>query len=327
MVRALVDLQVNGFAGVDFTSAALTRSGIARVCATLLARGTGGFLATVVTVDWRVYEHVLPLLAEAVARPPAGARLLGIHLEGPFISSAPGALGAHSRQHVQPPSLAAFARLKELTGDTLALLTLAPEIPGALDVVRAAVRAGVTVATGHTLAGDADMQAAAAAGARLITHLGNGCPTTLPRHDNPIVTQLASGLQPMLITDGQHLPPVFVRLVARVTGRGGLIVVSDASPIAGLPPGDYESFGTPVRLEPGGRLVCRDRDALAGSSVPLLHCLNWLAAQGWSESDLWTVGRDNALAVLGRSRNDLPEAGVTWQKGRLAVSGTDAPRA
>ncbi len=325
MVRALVDLQVNGFAGVDFASAALTRSGIARVCATLLERGTSGFLATVITTAWPVYEHVLPLLADAVTRPPAGARVLGIHLEGPFISAEPGAVGAHPRQHVQAPSLAAFDRLRNLADGSLALLTLAPEIPGALVVARAAVRAGVVVATGHTLACDADMQAAVSTGARLITHLGNGCPTTLPRHDNPIVTQLASGLQPMIIADGQHLPPAFVRLVARVTGRNGLIAVSDASPVAGLPPGDYESFGTPVRLEASGRLVCRDRDALAGSSVALLQCLNWLAAQGWTEPELWAAGRDNALAVLRRSRSDLPDAGVVWRDDQFAVGGTDSP--
>lgn len=311
-MRAFVDLQVNGFVGVNFSSLTLTRAAIEQVCEELLARGTGAFLATVVTAAWPVYEHVLPLLAEVVARPTGGARILGIHLEGPFISAEPGALGAHPREHVRPPSVPEFERLCELAGGALVLLTLAPEISGAVDVVRAAVRAGVLVSTGHTLASDADVQGAAAAGAGLITHVGNGCPSVLPRHNNPIVAQLASTLQPMLITDGQHLPPAFVRLVARLTGRRGLIVVSDASPIAGLPPGDYESCGAPVRLEASGRLVCRDRDCLAGSSVAMLQCINWLAAQGWSEADLWAVGRDNALAVLGRRLDEVPDAGVVW---------------
>lgn len=319
-MASFVDLQVNGFSGEDFSSPRLNKEGIARVCGELFRRGTGAFLATVVTSPPATYEHVLPLLARAIEHPPAGARILGIHLEGPFVSTRPGAVGVHASAHAALPDVAMFHHFQELSQGKVAVLTLAPELTGAELLIRAARRAGVRIATGHTLATARDMSMAVAAGATLITHLGNGCPNLMHRHNNPIVTQLASGLQPMLIADGHHLPPAFVQMVAMISGRKNLVITSDSAPIAGLPPGEYDAFGMPVVLEKSGRLRCRERDCLAGSSACLLDCMNWLARQGWDEDDLWAAGLYNPLNVLGRPVADIPDAGVRWAKRRFSTS-------
>jgi len=300
-----VDLQVNGYAGVDFSNPDLSAEQVLRTAALLRERGTRAFCPTVVSAAPLTYRRVLPALAEAVQACDDGS-LLGIHLEGPFISPIDGARGAHPLAHVRPPSLQAFDELYRLARGRIRLLTLAPELPGALELLRHAVGMGVRVALGHTLAGSREIWAAAEAGASLATHLGNGLPLSIPRHANPLWPLLACpALSAMLITDGHHLPPDFVRVVLALKGLGGVIVTSDASPAAGLPPGDYHFFGTPARLEPDGRLHSPQSGTLAGSSALLAGCLAWLEAQGLLDAPaLRQVGRENALLALGLSPDD-----------------------
>ena len=321
-----VDLQVNGYAGVDFSSPALTRADVEQVARALYRRGTLAFCPTVVTSPIEAYRQALPVLAEAMrreARPEdeRRSRVCGIHLEGPFISPEEGAVGAHPRQHVVAPSQAMFDELYELAGGQVALLTLAPERPGALELIRHARAMGVTVSIGHTLAGAGDVKAAVEAGASLSTHLGNGCPTYIHRHHNPLWPQLAAaGLSAMLITDGHHLPPELIAVALAAKGPGRAIVTSDASPAAGLPPGEYTFFGTHALLEPSGRLRNLDSDTLAGSSATLFDCMNHLAGLGLlDEAALWQVGRDNPLKVLGLSYADLPPGVVSFTGGAFKI--------
>ncbi len=293
-----VDLQVNGWAGVDFANPHLTLDQVLQAVRGLRQRGTRAFCPTVVSAAPQTYQRVLPVLAEAIGAEPG---LLGIHLEGPFISPLDGARGAHPAAHIRPPTLAAFDHLYRLAQGKIRLLTLAPELPGALDLIRHAVALGVRVALGHTLATSREIWAAADAGAQLATHLGNGLPAHIPRHHNPLWPLLACPqLSAMLITDGHHLPADFVRVALAVKGPAGVIVTSDASPAAGLPPGDYEFFGTPARLEPDGRLHSPLTGTLAGSSAALGDCLAWLQKQELlDQPGLLRVGRDNPLAALG----------------------------
>jgi N-acetylglucosamine-6-phosphate deacetylase len=302
---AFIDLQVNGYAGVDFSSLALTPDQVESASAALARRGTLAFCPTVVTASPATYRHVLPLLAQAARGNP---RLLGIHLEGPFISPEDGALGAHPRAHVRAPDAALFEDLYALADGRLAIITLAPERPGALEVIRRAVALGVVVSIGHTLADAAAVRAAVDAGARLSTHLGNGCPNLLQRHENPIWPQLAAPeLTAMLITDGHHLPPAVIASFVAAKGAARVIVTSDSSPAAGLPPGDYEFFGARARLEPSGRLRNLERDTLAGSSATMLDCVNHLASLGLlDEAGLRRVAFDNPLSILGRDPASLP---------------------
>lgn len=324
-----VDLQVNGCRGVDFSSPSLTAEDIRAAAAWLYGRGTLAFCPTVITADLAVYRHVLPLLARVMAEQSRGtAQMLGIHLEGPFISPEDGAVGAHPREHTRLPSLALFNELYALAEEHVSLLTLAPELPGAVELIRRAIELGVVVGVGHTLAGASEIRAAVEAGASLSTHLGNGVPNLLHRHHNPLWPQIAEhALGAMLITDGHHLPPAFIRAVLAAKGPGKVIVTSDAAPAAGLPPGDYAFFGTRARLEPPapgaacGRLRNLERDTLAGSAAAMIDCMNFLAGlNALDEPDLWQVGRDNPLAILGLRREDLPAGPVRFQDGRFILS-------
>ena len=323
-----VDLQVNGFGGINFSDPGLTMSEIRQVMRAQARLGTLAFCPTVITAEMIVYRRVLQLLDEALREQSGwgeGCWMPGIHLEGPFISPEDGAVGVHPRQYVQPPDAERFAEIFEMAGGKIALLTLAPELPGALELIARAVELGVAVSIGHTLADAAAVRAAVAAGARLSTHLGNGCPNWLHRHHNPIWPQLAAPeLTAMLITDGHHLPPEVIAAFLAAKRPGRVIVTSDAAPAAGCPPGEYAFFGSRVLLEPSGRLRNLERDTLAGSAASMLDCMNHLAGLGLlSEADLWRVGRDQPLAAIGRTRADLPAAGpVRFVNGRFVLEQT-----
>jgi len=300
-VNGFVDLQVNGYGGVDFSSADLTVDAVRQVADALRERGTAAFCATVITSSADTYQHVLPVLAQAVELPDLQGCLLGVHLEGPFISPEDGAVGAHPRDCVQLPGVEAFDRLYDLLAGHLRLFTLAPEQPGAPAVIRRAVERGVRVSIGHTLA-DADaVRAAVREGATLSTHLGNGCPNRLHRHHNPLWAQLAAEeLSAMIITDGHHLPPEFVKTVLAAKGPERVIVTSDAAPVAGCPPGEYALWGTRVRVEPGGRIANLNADTLAGSSATMRECAAWLSSLGClDDAEVVKVTQSNGLGLMG----------------------------
>lgn len=267
-----IDLQVNGWCGVDFSSSALTLKGVCDVTAALERRGTAGYLATIVTAGHEVYEHVLPMLAEAMEAPENKGRVLGVHLEGPFISPEDGAVGAHPKRHVLEPSIDYFKRVQELAGGQIRMMTLAPEQPSALELIEYLVENNVVVSVGHTTANSCQIEAACRAGATLATHLGNGISNQLNRTENTLWAILASPLSVMLITDGFHLPPDFIKVVYAAKGAGKMILTSDAAPVAGQPPGEYKIFGTRVLLTEEGCVRNLNAPTLAGSASDLARC-------------------------------------------------------
>jgi len=324
-VRGFVDLQVNGFLGVDFSSPELDLEQVRRTVHELAGRGTAAFCPTVVTASDAAYERALPVLARALREPDLAPHLLGIHLEGPFISPEDGARGAHAREHVRPPSRELYDRLRELADDRICLLTLAPELPGAVELVRHARAAGAVVSLGHHLGDRGAVARACEAGATASTHLGNGIPNRLPRHPNPIWDQLdEERLHAMLISDGHHVPDAFIRVVLRVKGIERLVIVSDAAPVAGLAPGRYESLSQDVVLEESGKLWNPREGHLAGSSACMLDCVNRLAAAtSLGESGLLRVARDNPLALVGRSLDPAAGTGLAdlrFQDGRFQLA-------
>lgn len=325
-----VDLQVNGYQGINFSDPELTLEQVGEAAGALAGRGTIAFCPTLITSPLEAYSKVLPVLARAIREQPrADCRILGIHLEGPFISPEDGAVGAHPVQYVQTPSLPLLEELFELADGQVSLLTVAPERPGAAALIRRAVELGMTVSVGHTLADAAAVRAAVQAGARLSTHLGNGCPNLIHRHYNPIWPQLANPrLSAMLITDGHHLPPDMIAAMLAAKGPARVIVTSDAAPAAGCAPGEYAFFGTRVLLEPSGRLRNLERDTLAGSSACMLDCMNVLARLGLlSEADLWRAGRDAPLAALGRTAAEFPAGGPVRFNGEIFELQGDQPHA
>jgi N-acetylglucosamine-6-phosphate deacetylase len=234
--------------------------------------------------------------------PELRGRMLGIHLEGPYLSPVEGPRGAHVASRMRPASCDEFERMQEWAGGRIALLTLAPEIPGGLDLIaHVRKRHPTRVALGHHNAARSVIHEAAEAGATLLTHLGNGCSAALPRHDNVIVHQLVhDGLTAGIITDGHHLPADMIRVIVRCKGPERIFVVSDSTPIAGCPPGVYEMMGTTVQLMPSGRIENVGTSYLAGSAFGMAHCMRHLRSLGvLDDRDLWRVGYDNPLAALG----------------------------
>lgn len=301
MIPGFVDLQVNGYGGVDFSDAAVAPEQFAAACRGVLSRGTVAFLPTLITSSDATYRRNLPLLAELMESPEFRDRLLGFHIEGPFISKEPGAVGAHDPAAAAAPDPDRFDRLQEWARGRIKLLTLAAELPGAERLCRHAVKRGVVVSLGHQLADGASLRRLADAGAAALTHLGNGIPNLLPRHPNPIWEGLAEErLSAMLIADGHHLPLEVVKVMIRAKGVERCVAVSDASCMAGMPPGEYQGMGNRIRLEENGRLWNPDKNCLVGSSAMLLDCINFLRNAGFlTHDELLRLGFHNPLALLG----------------------------
>ena len=154
----LVDLQVNGYKGVDFSDGSLTRADLERACRGVFEAGTTAFLATVITSPIKVYEHNLPLITAAMQQHEFSGRLLGIHLEGPFISPKEGARGAHDERWIIRPDVKLLERFLDWDAGEGKLLTLAAELEGAEDLARYATGRGVAGSLGHQMAREEDLR-------------------------------------------------------------------------------------------------------------------------------------------------------------------------
>jgi N-acetylglucosamine-6-phosphate deacetylase len=300
--KGFADLQVNGYLGVDFSSPALTAEDIHRITEALVKAGTVAFCATIITSELEIYRRNLPLIARALEQPALKDHLLGIHLEGPYLSTADGARGAHAPEKMRRPDAEEFQRFQEWADGKIAILTIAPELEGSLDLISFVRRNGpVRIAVGHHLAPRETLRQAAIAGATLITHLGNGCPNLLSRHENVLIHQLVNdALTAGLITDGNHLPEDFIRVALRCKGTEKVFIVSDSVPIAGFPPGIYETMGNQVRLTSSGRVENLNGPYLAGSGCNMAQCMQFLRSlRLLTEDELWQVGLENPLRILG----------------------------
>ncbi|MDD5677247.1 MAG: N-acetylglucosamine-6-phosphate deacetylase [Kiritimatiellae bacterium] len=322
--HGFVDIQQNGYIGVHFSSMELTLEKVRKVTRYLAKSGTTAYCPTVVTGPMEMFRRNLPILAAAMHDKELKPHLLGIHMEGPFISPVEGARGAHPPQHIIKPDVDTFKRFQEWAEGQIVILTVAPEVKGALPLIRYAAENGTVVAFGHHLAEDRVMESGLQAGARLCTHLGNGLPNLINRHQNPIWWQLACDkLMGTFVTDGQHLPADFIKVALRAKTVKRFIVVSDATELGGLKPGEYRFQGHAVILEPSGRIGFKGTPYLAGSSATMLQCMNYLASLNLlSEADLWKVGYDNPLRLLGRrlSRQPCNTPTVVFKNNQFALA-------
>jgi N-acetylglucosamine-6-phosphate deacetylase len=259
------DLQVNGFAGVDFNNPAVTTEEIGEALAKVRLTGVTRCLPTLVTSSFETFAQCAKTLNRT--QHPA---IAGLHMEGPYISPEDGPRGAHPRQHVAAASVEDFLRRQEAAEGLICLVTLAPEVPGAIRLIEYLATAGIRAAIGHTAASPDQIRAAVKAGATLSTHLGNGCASVLPRHPNFIWEQLAADeLLASLIIDGHHLPPTTVKVMARAKTPRRILLVTDAVAAAGCVPGTYELSGMKVILSEDGRVAQPGASWLAGSAVTL----------------------------------------------------------
>lgn len=269
----LVDIQVNGCCGRDFLEPGLGVAGVAEIGRAVARQGVTGYCPTLTTHSFERLADAARTIARACEEDgTVAAQVLGIHLEGPYISGEDGPRGAHPREHVRPPSWDEFQRLQDAAGGRLRILTMSPEYDSAADFVARVAKTNVIVAIGHTRADSAQIRAAVDAGARLSTHLGNGAHGQIRRHPNYIWDQLAEDrLTASLIVDGHHLPPAVVKVFLRAKGPERCLLISDLTGMAGRPPGRYEaaSLGAVEVLEDGRLVVAGQRQLLAGAALPL----------------------------------------------------------
>jgi N-acetylglucosamine-6-phosphate deacetylase/glucosamine-6-phosphate isomerase len=324
----LVDLQVNGYRGVDFSGVDLTRESCSQACRELLDAGATALLPTVMTSPDEIYERSLPIIADILNEDEFRGRVLGIHLEGPFISPEEGVRGVHDARWIRTPDTAYLERLIHLAQGTIRLVTIAADQPGAEDLARCAVSHGAAVSLGHHAADEHDLERLAFAGAGALTHLGNGVPALLDRHCNPIWAGLANDdLTAMIVADGHHLPAAMLKTIVRAKDPERCIAVSDGSPLAGLPAGDYQSMGVGVRLEESGRLFNPATGYLAGSSATILACANHLLSLGLAGvSELGAMFFYNPLRLLGIRPNQVRDDGKVFidvKQRRVFVQATD----
>ena len=284
-----VDLQCNGFQGVDFNHPDDTSEVCAEAIRAMWETGVAHVLPTLITASKSWFKENILQLNEALALDPNVRRSVpGYHLEGPFISLADGARGAHPLEDIAPISTKLWRELQRLAEGRFRLVTLAPELRGACAFIAALRKENVLPALGHTLATHAQVVAACDAGALMTTHLGNGCLQTIHRHANPIFAQLGEPrLAASLIADGAHLPPEVLRSFAAALGARA-VLVTDAMSAAAAPPGRY-SIGKLV-IEVGTDGVVRQPGAanLAGSALTMDRAvLNFAKLAGVSLADAW----------------------------------------
>jgi N-acetylglucosamine-6-phosphate deacetylase len=301
VVPGLIDLQVNGYAGIDFCTAELIPEDVERACRALAGAGVTAFLPTIITNSRAAITAAMAAVDAACrAGGAAGQRILGIHLEGPYITPLDGPRGTHPREHVRPPDWAEFCDWQSASGGRIRLVTLAPELPGAPDFISRAHASGVIVALGHHTATIEQIDAAVAAGATMATHLGNGSHAMLPRHPNYIWEQLANdALQAGIIVDGHHLPPSVVKSFYRVKGPRRLCLVSDVVWLAGMAPGRYRFGGQEVDLRADGSVRLAGTAYLAGSALKLVDAVsNMMAYAGAPLAEAVDMASANPARLL-----------------------------
>lgn len=313
----LCDLQVNGFAGVDFNDEALTAEALDEALAAILATGVTHCLPTLITAPPEVLVARLAALDSAVRKSRLGPDMVpGYHIEGPFLNDGPGYAGCHPAEAMADPDPALYDRLSAGRFRPVLLVTLAPERDGALALAQRLHDAGCTLGLGHTAAGFADVRAAVGAGATLSTHLGNGLPQTLPKLENTLLAQLAEpGLSACLIADGHHIPPEALAALIRLKGEGRIILVTDAVLAAAAPPGRYRFAGMQIERTADGAMVQPGRSNLAGSALCLDQAVRNVVAWGISDADHALAWAGTApRAALARS---LAAHGLRLDPGRV----------
>ncbi len=312
-ICGFIDLQVNGYAGVDFSDSKTTPEMILDVAEVLADQGTVGFLATVTTNQRTVIEHCVETITSAIVKQHKKRHILGIHLEGPFISSEYGYRGIHSEGSICFPDIGWFSLLQEKSRGNIRMVTLAPELAGALEFI-GSVSPGVIASVGHSQCSFENVREAVREGLSIATHIGNGCRQIIDRHDNPIVNILAcSELGLSFISDGFHLPEAFIRMILRSRPVEKLYVVSDAVKFAGMPAGIYSlKDGEKISLAQDGRLcLLSDPNVLAGSTSNMLKCMNNLAMLDvFTEDELYQIGCLNQMTLLKMDPNELTPCGA-----------------
>jgi N-acetylglucosamine-6-phosphate deacetylase len=301
----VIDLQLNGYKGVDFNGDGVSTDEIRRACLAYRADGGLRLLATVITDELSTMAARIGRLAAAHREDPKVRDVMaGIHVEGPFISPEPGYVGAHPARHARPATVAAAETLVAAGEGLVRIMTLAPEHDAGLATTRWLADRRIVVSAGHCDPPAEILAAAIDAGLAAATHLGNGCPLLLHRHDSVIQRVLAADRLPwvMVIPDGVHLPSAFLRTIVRLVGVERLIAVTDATAAGGMGPGRYRLGGREVVVGEDGAAWSADRSHLCGSTASPTVVRRVLAEQvGLSAVDVERVTVTNPARLLGEA--------------------------
>ena len=271
----LVDLQVNGFAGVDFNTPGITGETLKKSLQTMLSLGVTTCLPTLITSS---EEHLKSCFRDLENSRKscklAKTMIAGYHLEGPFISPHPGFSGWHPVDKIRDADQEMFLRLQEAADGRISLVTLAPEVNGAIPFIKNLVSQGIIVAIGHTSAGSEKIREAVEAGAMLSTHLGNGTSTELSKNNNPIISQLSEDrLSASFIADGYHISQETLKVYLRAKESKRTILITDATAGAAAKPGIYQLGEMELHLDHEPVVYNKKNSRPAGSAVTLDQCV------------------------------------------------------
>jgi N-acetylglucosamine-6-phosphate deacetylase len=315
----LCDLQVNGFAGVDYNDPTLMPEEFEKSLFAMLSTGVTTCLPTVITgsEDWQI-QCFHALEAGRNASKLAQAMVPGYHLEGPFLNPEEGFCGCHPTKWMRSATWDHFERLQEAAGGRITLITVAPEIKGVLDLIPKWVEKGIAVAIGHCNPSRDILLRAADAGATLSTHLGNGIAQMLPKTDNPILGQLAEDrFSASFIADGFHQQPHVLGVYLRAKQSIRTILVTDGTAGSASLPGSYSVGPIGIERQPEGMVYIHGTRILAGSSATLSGCLanviNWYGTP-FDEAIRWASEQPRRLIGLPESLLvGKPKSQVVWK--------------
>ena len=302
-----IDIQVNGYDGVSFSLEGaddeteekkhLSPAEIRKITSELWTQGVTTYFPTLTTNSRDLFIRNISILSESMDDPENLGSIPGLHLEGPYISPVDGYRGAHPKEHVRLPDWDEFMQMQDKSGGRILILTMAPEPEGALDFIRKCTGKGIVVSLGHHNGSAENISNAATAGARLSTHLGNGCATNINRHRNPLWPQLADDrLMISIIADSFHLPPEILKVFYNVKGAGNIIIISDMTSYAGLPSGLYRlKTGETIEKAPNGHLRFSGQEGgLYGSATPLPEAVShMIRVTGCSLADAFMMTAEN----------------------------------
>ncbi|MGN0906855.1 MAG: N-acetylglucosamine-6-phosphate deacetylase [Bullifex sp.] len=271
--NSFIDMQVNGFMGIDYSGDDLSEDKIVTLSETLAQSGTLRHVPTIITNSEERIKRNLKVIADAVSHSETVRdAIAGVHIEGPFISAKDGPRGAHDPMFVREPDAEEVKRWQRAAEGLVSIITIAPEKKSAAEFTKAVTAMGINVAVGHSEPDDAELEEVVDAGAVLSTHLGNGSSAMLPRLKNHIWWQAAEDrLTAGIICDGFHLPPSVVKTFYRTKGIDRLILVSDVALLGGLAPGAAKWGNIDVEICEDGHLSLAGTSLLAGAG----HLLDW----------------------------------------------------
>jgi N-acetylglucosamine-6-phosphate deacetylase len=298
----LIDNQVNGYAGIDFSGNDLSSPQLVEAVNAVRRDGVTTFLPTLISNSHEMLIKNLAILNESVDKfNIVSESIPGFHLEGPYISPDEGYRGCHPLANIRKPSWDEFVACQNAAGGRILQVTLAPEIEGAMEFIKKCYASKVVVAIGHSNASACQIALAVEYGARLSTHLGNGCANFIHRHNNPIWEQLANEqLMPTVIADGLHLLPEEIKVFYKVKGPDNMILTSDITHLGGMAPGKYIFMGGEVLVTSEGRLINTELNCLAGASFPLIRGVeNLMKFTDCSLSDAINMASENVADIYG----------------------------